>query len=209
MEFSLERDLDAAANDVRERLSRVAQRLPQEADPPQITKVDSGTDPIIWINVSSTQRSILELTDYMDAVPGRPVRDARRRGQRAHERRRGATPCACGCRARTWRRASSPWPTSRIRCCARTSSCPPAGSNPREREFTLRTDTNLRTEEDFRNLVVGRGPDGYLVRLGEVAEVRLASEDDRSISRSNGVIGTVDGHHSAVQGQRARDLRTR
>ena len=58
-----------------------------------------------------------------------------------------------------------------------------------EREFTLRTDTNLRTEEDFRNLVVGRGADGYLVRLGEVAEVRLASEDDRSISRSNGAIG--------------------
>jgi multidrug efflux pump len=58
-----------------------------------------------------------------------------------------------------------------------------------EREFSLRTDTNLRTEEDFRNLVVGRGPDGYLVRLGEVAEVRLASDDDRSLSRSNGVVG--------------------
>src|SRR6185436_16334663 len=67
----------------------------------------------------------------------------------------------------------------------------PAGRlESREREFTLRTDTNLRTEADFRNLVVGRGADGYLVRLGEVAEVRLASEDDRSISRSNGIIGT-------------------
>ena len=66
----------------------------------------------------------------------------------------------------------------------------PAGRlESREREFTLRTDTNLRTEEDFRNLVVGRGPDGYLVRLGEVAEVRLASDDDRSLSRSNGEIG--------------------
>ena len=42
VEFTLERDLDSAANDVRERLSRVAQRLPLEADPPQITKVDSG-----------------------------------------------------------------------------------------------------------------------------------------------------------------------
>ena len=66
----------------------------------------------------------------------------------------------------------------------------PAGRlESREREFSLRTDTNLRTEEDFRNLVVGRGPDGYLVRLGEVAEVRLASDDDRSLSRSNGAIG--------------------
>jgi multidrug efflux pump len=67
----------------------------------------------------------------------------------------------------------------------------PAGRlESREREFTLRTDTNLRTEEDFRNLVVGRGPDGYLVRLAEVAEVRLASDDDRSLSRSNGVVST-------------------
>src|SRR3954470_12651116 len=65
VEFTLERDLDSAANDARERLSRVASRLPEEADPSQITKVDSGTDPIVWINVTSTQRSILELTDYM------------------------------------------------------------------------------------------------------------------------------------------------
>src|SRR4029079_10380001 len=66
VEFTLERDLDSAANDVRERLSRVAARLPLEADPPQITKVDSGTDPIIWLNVASTQRNMLELTDYME-----------------------------------------------------------------------------------------------------------------------------------------------
>src|SRR4029079_16931561 len=66
VEFALERDLDSAANDVRERLARVAARLPLEADPPQITKVDSGTDPIIWLNVASTQRNMLELTDYME-----------------------------------------------------------------------------------------------------------------------------------------------
>ena len=41
-------------------------RLPLEADPPQITKVDSGADPIIWLNVASTQRNMLELTDYME-----------------------------------------------------------------------------------------------------------------------------------------------
>ena len=66
VEFSLDRDLDAAANDVRERLSRVSGRLPLEADPSQITKVDSGTDPIMFLNVGSTQRSVLELTDYME-----------------------------------------------------------------------------------------------------------------------------------------------
>ncbi len=58
-----------------------------------------------------------------------------------------------------------------------------------QREFTLRTETGLDTEQDFRELVIGRGADGYLVRLREVADVRLAAENERSLSRSNGVPG--------------------
>ncbi len=188
VEFSLERDLDAAANDVRERLSRVAQRLPQEADPPQITKVDSGTDPIVWINVSSTQRSILELTDYMtrymvdqfSTLEG--VANVRVNGGRRYAMRVWLSRENLGSRQLTVADVENSLLRENVEL--------PAGRlESTEREFTLRTDTNLRTEEDFRNLVVGRGPDGYLVRLGEVAEVRLAAEDDRSISRSNGIIG--------------------
>ncbi|HQW10090.1 MAG TPA: efflux RND transporter permease subunit, partial [Steroidobacteraceae bacterium] len=78
LEFTLDRDIDAAANDVREHVSRVIARLPEEADPPQITKVDSGMDAIMYISVSSPARSPLELTDYVtrhlvdrfSAVPG-------------------------------------------------------------------------------------------------------------------------------------------
>jgi multidrug efflux pump len=63
----------------------------------------------------------------------------------------------------------------------------PAGRiESQDREFTLRTQTAMRTPEDFRNLVVGRGTDGYLVRLGEVADVQLAAENARSGSRSDG-----------------------
>jgi multidrug efflux pump len=189
VEFSLERDLDAAANDVRERLSRVAQRLPDEADPPQITKVDSGTDPIMWINVSSTQRSIIELTDYierylvdqfatLEGVANVRVNGGRRYAMRVWLSREGLA-------------ARQLTVTDVENALLRENVELPAGRlESTEREFTLRTDTSLRTQEDFRDLVVGRGPDGYLVRLNEVAEVRLASEDDRSISRSNGVIGT-------------------
>ena len=57
IEFALDRDLDAAANDVRERVSRAVGRLPQEADAPQVTKVDEGMDAIMYINVSSPARS--------------------------------------------------------------------------------------------------------------------------------------------------------
>ena len=188
VEFSLERDLDAAANDVRERLSRVAQRLPQEADPPQITKVDSGTDPIVWINVTSSQRSILELTDYMSrylvdqfsTLEG--VANVRINGGRRYAMRVWLSRENLAARQLTVADVENSLLRENVEL--------PAGRlESTEREFTLRTDTNLRTEEDFTNLVVGRGADGYLVRLGEVAEVRLAADDDRSISRSNGIIG--------------------
>jgi len=188
VEFTLERDLDSAANDVRERLSRVAARLPLEADPPQITKVDSGTDPIMWLNVASTQRNMLELTDYMerylvdqfstlDGVASVRMNGARRYAMRVWLQREGlaARQLTVADVENALLRENVEIPAGRL--------------ESREREFSLRTDTNLRTEEDFRNLVVGRGPDGYLVRLGEVAEVRLASNDDRSISRTNGIIG--------------------
>lgn len=188
VEFTLERDLDSAANDVRERLSRVAARLPLEADPPQITKVDSGAEPIIWLNVTSTQRDMLELTDYMQrylvdqfsTLEG--VASVRMNGARRYAMRVWLSRENLGSRQLTVSDVENALLRENVEL--------PAGRlESTEREFALRTDTNLRTEEDFRKLVVGRGPDGYLVRLGEVAEVRLASDDDRSIARSNGAIG--------------------
>jgi multidrug efflux pump len=188
VEFTLERDLDSAANDVRERLSRVASRLPEEADPSQITKVDSGQDPIIWLNVSSTQRNMLEITDFMErylvdqfaTLEG--VASVRMNGARRYAMRVWLSRENLAARQLTVADVENALLRENVEL--------PAGRlESREREFSLRTDTNLRSEEDFRNLVVGRGPDGYLVRLGEVAEVRLASDDDRSLSRSNGEIG--------------------
>jgi multidrug efflux pump len=66
----------------------------------------------------------------------------------------------------------------------------PAGRlESRSREFTLTTATGLDTQKDFRELVIGRGADGYLVRLGEVADVELAAENERSAARTNGIPG--------------------
>src|SRR5690606_24449378 len=68
----------------------------------------------------------------------------------------------------------------------------PAGCiESRTREFSLRTMVGLESEQDFRNLVIARGTDGHLVRLGEVAEVRLAAENERSYSRLNGQPGIM------------------
>ncbi|GMU70106.1 MAG: multidrug resistance protein [Steroidobacteraceae bacterium] len=192
IEFTLERDLDAAANDVRERVSRVVARLPEEADPPQITKVDSGMDAIMYINVSSPARSSLELTDYasrhlldrFSAVPGVAV--VRLGGARRYAMRVWLDREALAARQLTvadvedaLRRENVELPAGRI--------------ESREREFTLRTDTNLENEQDFRELAIGRGAGGHVVRLGDVAQVSLSAEDERSLARSDGVPGVTLG----------------
>ena len=159
-------------------------RLPEEADAPQIQKTDSGSDPVLFIIISSNKRSSLELTDYAErylvdrisSVPG--VANIFLNGGRRYAMRiwldRGAL-------------AARQVAVTDIENALRTENVElPAGRiESQQREFTLRTDTSLRTEEDFRNLVIGRGADGYLVRLGEVATVQLAAENQRSGAATN------------------------
>src|ERR1044072_6646752 len=64
IEFSLSRDIESAANDVRDRVARVLNNLPEEADPPEVAKVDTTSEPIMWVNLESDRRSQMELTDY-------------------------------------------------------------------------------------------------------------------------------------------------
>jgi multidrug efflux pump len=189
IEFGLGRDIESAANDVRDRVSRVQSSLPDEADAPEISKVDSDSDPVMIIDVASSERSILELNDYIErylldrfsVVEG--VALVRINGQRRYAMRIWLDRQALAGRQLTvqdvegaLRRENLQLPAGRIESL--------------NREFALRTDTGFNTEEDFRRMVIGRGADGSLVRLGEVAEVKRDSEDLRSISRSNGVTGT-------------------
>ena len=64
IEFKLSRDIDAASNDVRERISRALNNLPDQADPPEVSKSNSDENPIIWYNLRSTNLNTMELTDY-------------------------------------------------------------------------------------------------------------------------------------------------
>ncbi|MBT8445479.1 MAG: efflux RND transporter permease subunit, partial [Gammaproteobacteria bacterium] len=66
IEFDIDRDIDAAANDVRERISRILRMLPEEADAPQITKQNTDMDATMYIDLSSESRSVMELTDYAE-----------------------------------------------------------------------------------------------------------------------------------------------
>jgi multidrug efflux pump len=188
VEFTADRDIDAATNDIRDRVSRVADDLPPEADPPSISKAEADAEPIMWLNLRSSRMSALELTDYAERVlvdqlaasPG--VAMVRIGGERRYAVRVWIDRQALAARQMTvadiegaLRRENVELPAGRLESV--------------DREFSLRTDTGLRKIEDFRALVIGRGADGYLVRLGDVAEVRLGADNERTVSRSDGIAG--------------------
>jgi multidrug efflux pump len=66
IEFALDRDVDAAANDVRDRVARVLDDLPEDADAPEIAKVDDDVRSVMYLNVTSDRMSSLEISDYAD-----------------------------------------------------------------------------------------------------------------------------------------------
>ncbi|MCB9877776.1 MAG: efflux RND transporter permease subunit [Planctomycetes bacterium] len=185
IEFHLERDLDAAANDVRDRVSRVLDQLPDEIDPPEVSKVDTGSDTSFWMNLASPVRDALELTDYIERyvadqfanVPG--VAAVRYGGGSRYAMRiwlsresLAATGITSGDVEAALRRENVELPAGRIESTAR--------------EFTVRVKRRYHTAQDFGQLVVGRGQDGHLLRLADVARVELGPSNDRTVFRRNG-----------------------
>lgn len=188
LEFSANIDIDAAANDVRDSVSRMLGMLPEEADPPQISKQSEVSQTTMWINLSSETRSMMEVTDFaeryvvdaLSSVEG--VARVRASGRRRPAMRIWVDPKRLAARGLTvgdiedaLRRENVQIPSGRLESTTR--------------EFTLRTDTGFRSVDDFRQLVLREGSDNYLIRLGEVADVELAPENVRSYSATNGVSG--------------------
>ncbi len=188
LEFSHELDVDAAANDVRDRVGRVLGMLPEEADPPEISKQDSSAATTMWINVSSDTRSVMEVSDYaerylvdaLSVVPG--VAMIRGSGARRPAMRIWVDPKRLAARALTVTDIEDALRSENVQI-------PSGRLESTAREFTLRTDTGFDSVQDFRNLVLAEGENNYLVRLGEVADIELAPENIRSFSRTDGVAG--------------------
>ncbi|KDA01223.1 efflux RND transporter permease subunit [Hyphomonas oceanitis] len=186
IEFSIDQDIDAAANDIRDRVSGVLNNLPPEADPPEIEKADANDDVIIWLNFGSDRMTTPELTDYADRyiVDRFSALDGVARVQVG-----GARDYAL----RIWidRRAlaSRGLAVSDIENALRRENIEaPAGSLESDsRNFTVRIERAFKTPQDFAGLVIAQGDDGYLVRLGDVARVERGTAEDRTTFRGNGV----------------------
>ncbi|MBW2241667.1 MAG: efflux RND transporter permease subunit [Deltaproteobacteria bacterium] len=186
VEFSLDRDIDEAANDIRDRVARVAADLPDEADPPEIAKVDNDTSAVMYLNLTSEWMNGLELTDYADryltdrfsTVPG--VARVRLSGERRYAMRVWIDRESLAAHGLTVVDVEMAMRAENVEL--------PAGRlESSQREFSLRTDTGFRTPEEFGRLVLGRGSDGQLVHLAEVADVRVGAENERNVARANTV----------------------
>ncbi len=185
VEFDIGRDVDAAANDIRDRVAGVLDNLPDEADPPDIQKVDSNDDVIMWLNLTSDRMNVLELTDYarrylvdrFSALDG--VARVRVGGGLNYAMRIWLDRTALAARGLTVNDVEQTLRAENVEL--------PAGSvESIERQFTVRVERNFNTPESFGQLVLGQGRDGYLVRLGDVARVEKSAVENRTFFRGNG-----------------------
>ncbi len=184
--FKLDRDLDAATGDVRDAVSRLGGRLPQDADTPTVSKMDSDAFAIMWLAMASGSLNQMELGDYYRRY--------------VHDRiavLEGVAQVMGGEEAiysmRIW--------LNRIKLAARSLTVTDVESALRSQnieiaagsieteatQIPLRITRLYSAVEDFRRLVIREGPDGHLIRLSEVADVEVAPQNRRLLFRSNGV----------------------
>ncbi|HEX2795797.1 MAG TPA: efflux RND transporter permease subunit, partial [Immundisolibacter sp.] len=185
IKFRLTRDPDDAAADVRDRVARARDKLPEDVDEPVISKVEADADPIMWLAFYSDRHSPLEVSDFADRV----VRDRLQTipgvatvligGERRYSMRvwldrerlagYGLTPLDV---ETALRRENIEVPSGRI--------------ESTQREFTVLSETDLRTPAQFDEMII-REVNGYPVRLKDVGHAALGAEDERSGIRVDGL----------------------
>jgi multidrug efflux pump len=186
IEFNIKRDIDGAAADVRDRVSRILNELPMEVKSPEITKVDANTQEVMWLRLTSDQYNAMQLSDYAErflvdrfaVVDG--VARVRIGGERRSAMRIWLDRSALAARNLTVDDIEKALKSENIEF--------PAGRlESYKREFTVRTKRLYNSIDDFRGLIIKRGVDGYLIKLGDIAEVEVGPEDARTELRSNGL----------------------
>lgn len=184
IEFNTNRNIDNAANDVRDAVARILNSLPEEADNPVVRKADSDARPMMWITLRSDVWDSAALSDYADRVLADRlsvldgVARVRIGGQRKYAMRVWLDPERLAARELTVAEIEQAIKKNNIEL--------PSGSvESLSRDFTVRTEGRLSRVEDFQQLVVRRDGD-TLVRLGDVADIELGAESYISRLRANG-----------------------
>lgn len=184
VEFLLERDVDSAANDVRDRTARVRGQLPSEAEDPVVAKIEADAQAIMWLAFSSERHSALEITDYADrvivdrlqALPG--VASIIIGGQRRYAMRLWLDRDRMAAYSLTPQDVENALKSQNI-------ELPSGRIESRQREFSVLTESDLRTPEQFNDLII-KETKGYPIRLRDIGYAEIGAADDRNILRVNG-----------------------
>lgn len=183
-QFRLDTNADEAANDVRDRLGRVRALLPEEIREPLVQKVEADAQPVIWLAFYSEQLSAMAITDVLERVvqdrlqtiPG--VSEVQIRGARTYAMRIWLDP---------EKLAAHDLTVQDIEAALRRQNVEiPAGRiESRQREFSVLSETDLQTAEQFNQLILDDSR-GYLLRLADVGYAELGAADERTLVRFKG-----------------------
>ncbi len=211
IEFSPDRDVDAAANDVRDRVSGALDNLPEESDPPEINKVDADARPFMWLNLTGEGRESLWLADYADRVL--VDRFSSIDGVARVQPSGASRPAIRIWLDREKMAASGISPNDIEEALRRENVELPAGRvESSDLNLTVRVARAYGNVNDFRALVIRRTDDGALLRLGDMARVELGPENVYAHFRSNGLPGVGMGiirQSGANELQVANDIKDR
>lgn len=191
VEFTLETDMESAANDVRDRVSRAQSLLPPDADPPTVAKADADAFPILFVNFLSETRSLLELSamannlvkERMQTIPG--VSNVQIWGEKRYAMRLWLDPVKMATRN------VSP---SEVRAAlaAENIELPSGRIEGKNTELTVRTRGRFVTVEEFNSMII-KSSNGTIVRLSDIGHAQLGAENEYSVLKREGIpmVGVV------------------
>ncbi len=187
IEFELGVNIEAAANDVRDKVSGALNRLPQDVDPPVVEKADADSSPIIFLTVRSDKRNLLEISriaevmfkERIQTIPG--VSAVQIWGQQRYSMRLWMDPIKLA--------SLKLAPSDILQALNRENVELPSGRvEGQNTELTVRTMGRLTNEEDFNNLIIKEDGDN-VVRFSDVGYAKLGPENERTILRRDGIPG--------------------
>ncbi|MFA6056888.1 MAG: efflux RND transporter permease subunit [Taibaiella sp.] len=186
VEFDLGEDLEAAANDVRDKVSQAARNLPQDIDaPPVVSKADANSQPILSMTVQSNTRNQLQLSDYaenvlqerLQTIPG--VSSIQIWGQKRYSMRLWFDPMKMAAYGITFNDVQVALNKQNI-------ELPSGKVSGHQTELSVRTIGRLQTETDFEGLII-KNVNGSDIHLREIAEVVLGPENEETQLKESGV----------------------